>query len=88
MIITDEETQIIKESLKRELALLEAKANLLRREIHELEKKYQMSSDEFLAKFEKGELGDDQDFFEWWGLLRGLKKVEENIEKVKALLFK
>ena len=88
MITTDEETQIIKESLKRELVLLEAKANLLKREIDELEKKYRMSSDEFLAKFERGEARDDQDLFEWWGLLRGLKKIEENIEKIRTLLSK
>ena len=28
-----------------------------------------MSSDEFVDKFERGELGDDQDYFEWWGLV-------------------
>ena len=28
-------------------------------------------------KFECGEVGDDQDYFEWWGLVRGLKKIEE-----------
>ena len=30
-----------------------------------------MSSDEneFVDKFERGEPGDDQDYFEWWGLV-------------------
>ena len=78
--------KIIKESLKRELALLEAKIGLVKREIEEFERKYSMNSDEFLKKFESGELGDEQDFFEWWGLLKGLKKLEENIKKIKALL--
>ena len=45
-----------------------------------------MSSDEFVDKFERGELGDDQDYFEWWGLERGLEKIEERIGKIKAVL--
>ncbi len=87
MIVTDEsDERIIRESLKRELSLLEAKANLLRKEIENFERKYQMNSDEFLARFESGELGDEQDFFEWWGLLTGLRKIEEKIRKIRALL--
>jgi len=31
-----------------------------------------MSSDEFVDKFERGEPGDEQDYFEW--LVRGLEK--------------
>ncbi len=64
--------------------MLEAKANLLRRSTN-LKGGY---SDEFLEKFEKGELGDDQDFLEWWGLLRNLKKLEENIGKIKTIKAK
>jgi len=48
---------------------------LIREEVEGFEKRYGMSSDEFVDKFERGELGDDQDYFEWWGLVRGLKKI-------------
>ena len=30
------------------------------------EQKYGMTSDEFLLKFESGELDDSQDFFDWF----------------------
>ncbi|MCW3130967.1 MAG: hypothetical protein N2V75_12850 [Methanophagales archaeon] len=50
---------IVKESLRRELALLEAKVNLIREEIEGFEKRYEMFSGEFVDKFERGELGDD-----------------------------
>ncbi len=39
-----------------------------------------------MDKFECGEVGDDQDYFEWWGLVKGLKKIEEQIGKIKAVL--
>ncbi len=33
--------------------------------IQTFEKKYKMASDIFYSRFQKGELGDDADFFEW-----------------------
>ncbi|NOR76988.1 MAG: hypothetical protein GQ523_00825 [Methanophagales archaeon] len=81
--LAEEEVSIVKESLRRELALSEAKVNLIREEIEGFEKRYEMSSEEFLDKFEQGELGDAQDFFEWWGLERGLRKIEEQIGRIK-----
>lgn len=84
--LAEEEVLIVKESLRRELALSEAKVNLIREEIEGFEKRYEMSPEEFVDKFERGELGDAQDFFEWWGLVKGLKKIEEQIGKIKAVL--
>ncbi len=84
--LAEEEVSIIKESLWRELALSESKVNLIMEEIEGFEKRYEMSSEEFLDKFEQGELGDAQDFFEWWGLVRGLRKIEEQIGRIKAVL--
>ncbi|MEN4017430.1 MAG: hypothetical protein PQ975_01640 [Methanobacterium sp.] len=84
--LAKEEVSIVKESLQRELILSKSKVNLLKEEIKGFEKKYGMSSEEFMEKFEQGELGDDQNYFEWWGLLRGIKKIEEKIGKIKAVL--
>ncbi|NQE45713.1 hypothetical protein C5S31_06815 [ANME-1 cluster archaeon GoMg2] len=84
--LAEEEVFIVKESLLRELALSEAKMNLIREELEGFEKRYEMSSDEFVAKFGHGELGDEQDYFEWWGLVRGLKTIEEQIGKIKVML--
>lgn len=36
------------------------------------EKKYGMNSDLFMKKFDSGELGDDDDFFEWYAAKREL----------------
>ena len=37
-----------------------------------LESTYQMTSDEFLVRFESGELGDDQYLFDWYAAKQGL----------------
>lgn len=84
--LAEEEVSIVKEALRRELTLSEAKVNLISEEIEGFEKRYEMSSEEFVDMFERGELGDDQEYFEWWGLVRGLKKIEEQISKIKAVL--
>ena len=64
--LAEEEVTIVKESLRRELALSEAKLGLIREEVEGFEKRYEMSSDEdeFVDKFERGELADDQDYFD------------------------
>lgn len=36
------------------------------------EKNYEMDSDTFMEKFNSGELGDDDDFFDWYAAKRGL----------------
>ena len=50
--LAEEEVTIVKESLRRELALSEAKVGLIREEVEGFEKRYEMSSDEFVDKFE------------------------------------
>lgn len=34
-----------------------------------------MTSSEFENKFESGAMGDDQDYFVWWSLIRGLEAL-------------
>jgi hypothetical protein len=34
-----------------------------------------LTSSEFLDKFESGVLGDDQGYFVWWSLIRGLEAI-------------
>jgi hypothetical protein len=83
---SDDIALIIRRSLQREIGLLETKKRLTQREIDEFERKYGMASAEFMNEFEQGRLGDSQDCFEWWGLLRGMKAIEEEIKKAKAVL--
>jgi hypothetical protein len=86
IVLSEEDLTVIKESLNRELNVLKAKIRIVESEIRDFEKKYEMSSEEFLERFDKGELGDSQDFFEWWGLLKGLERLKKEIERVRRVL--
>ncbi len=39
--------------------------DMLKEELSRFESTYQMSSEDFFNRFEKGDLGDKEDFFEW-----------------------
>jgi hypothetical protein len=78
---------IIQDALRRELALFETRERLVLSEIEEMEQKYGMKSSEFWNKFESGALGDDQDYFVWWSLIRGLEVVKARKDRIKGMLF-
>jgi hypothetical protein len=52
----------VKESLEREFNICSKAIKFYKRHIEAMEKKYRMSTSAFLKKFEKGEMGDEQDF--------------------------
>ncbi len=60
-----EAESIIRDALRRELALFESRERAACSEVSEMERKYGMKSHEFLDKFQNGPLGDDQDYFVW-----------------------
>ncbi len=86
VVIGEDAAPVVKDSIHREVILLESKINLIKSEIKQFEEKYHLKSSHFLGKFDKGELGDSQDFFEWWGLIKGLKTLEDRLEKAKAVI--
>ncbi len=46
-----------------------------RRQLAGLERRHCMTSDEFLVRYNRGELGDDLEFIRWSGLLRTASKA-------------
>lgn len=51
--------------LNRERLRLREHLTTLRDQLAEFEKRYDMSTEAFCERFERGELGDDMDFMEW-----------------------
>ncbi len=84
--ISKDVAPVVKDSINREIILLESKINLLKSEIKKFEEKYQLTSPEFKEQFDNGNLDDSQDFFEWWGLIRGLETLEDRISKAKSVV--
>jgi hypothetical protein len=49
----------------------------------QLERKHGMDSSSFYSKFSSGELGDDQDFMLWSGLVELLRDSEEKLRSIQ-----
>jgi hypothetical protein len=49
------------------------------------EKKYGMNSDLFMEKFNTGELGDEDDFFDWYAAKRGLDIWNKKLEIISGI---
>lgn len=58
----------IADILTKELFYADFASDILKKEMKVFEKKYHMTSSDFFNKFEKGELGDDRVWFDWYGL--------------------
>jgi len=59
-------TAEVRESLEREFNICSKSISFYKRQIKRLEKKYRMTTSSFLKKFENGEAGDEQDYFDWY----------------------
>ncbi|MDQ1250934.1 MAG: hypothetical protein QG646_3 [Euryarchaeota archaeon] len=67
-----EASEIIREALAYNGRIAKYKIKKYSSICENFEIKYGMNSDLFMEKFEVGELGDDNDFFDWFAAKRGL----------------
>jgi len=77
----DETKPIIEEALKREKSFAHTRFIRFDKECGQFEIRYRMDSEQFLTKFESGELGDDAEWFDWYAAVRG-KKIWETKYKI------
>jgi hypothetical protein len=49
------------------------------------EKKYGLDSDLFMEKFNSGELGDEDDFFDWYAAKRGLDIWNKELKIISGI---
>ncbi|MDQ1349798.1 MAG: hypothetical protein QG657_99 [Acidobacteriota bacterium] len=71
---------IIEEKKKIDYAL--EKTNRI---IKGYEEEYKMSSEDFLKRFKKGEIEEDNDTFTWWAELKVSKELEEKLLMVDTI---
>lgn len=56
-----------------------------KRDLEQFEGRYNMPSDVFFSRFEKGELGDKEDYFEWSALFQMYRRAIERLEMLKGV---
>ena len=57
----------------------------LKRDLEQFEGRYNMQSNEFFSRFERGELGDQEDYFEWSALFQMYNRLVERFEMLKGV---
>lgn len=68
-----------------QLAKYRENSGQINRELKKFETRYKMTSRRFYEKFEAGELGDSEDFFEWSSLYENILLFRERIDELEAL---
>ncbi len=71
---------ILEEKKKIDYAL-EKSTRIIKR----YEEEYKMSSEEFLKRFKRGEIEEDNDTFSWWAELKVSKELEEKLLMVDTI---
>jgi hypothetical protein len=66
-----EVTAVIAYAIRTQAEQAGARRNHYQSGCSEFETKYNMSSDEFMERFESGELGDDEHWFSWYAAKSG-----------------
>lgn len=68
-----ETKQILEDALKAERDFAYARFVQFEKECQQFERAYGMDSSVFWERFEAGELGDDEQWFDWYAVYRGKK---------------
>jgi hypothetical protein len=90
--IHEEAMAILKSGLAIEGNILKISLDEYKKDLETFERKYKMSSEVFIQKFESGDLGDDAEWFDFLFAYRAYehvrKKLIEVVDIVKALISK
>lgn len=74
--------------LAREITRATARKKSLTAQIAKFEQQYHLGSEDFLAQFQAGTLGDDIDFIEWAATLEMLKNLNDRLTLLENNLEK
>jgi len=69
----------IEKLLRREILRMDELRQQLLKQRSEFEEKYELSSEEFCKRYEKGKMGDDIDYIEWSATIDMLSGIEERL---------
>lgn len=71
---------IIKAALKNETEMARFRYDQFAKECQVFEQKFQISTEEFLKKFDAGDLGDAEEYLDWFASARGREVWRQKAE--------
>lgn len=76
---------LVATALENELRIIHAGIKRTGQRLKDFENKYELSSSEFLRRYENDELNESLDFAEWIGEIRMLERLKEKSEILKDI---
>lgn len=86
--VSKESLDVVRESVSREKSIVERKLERFNKRLEGFETEYGMSSENFIDWFESGELGDEQDFFEWKAVYQTVQRLRDRKERLEQAEIK
>ena len=83
--INDEVAPLLKQGLDSEKRILKFSYNRYRQELKGFEKQHAMSTEEFVTRFNSGNLGDDAEWFDWLFAYKALGHVEKKLNAIEDI---
>ena len=81
-----QELELITAAVKREKSRLEWEIDRIQKKLSIFEQKYKMASQDFIAKYKQGEIGDDEELMEWAGEWDFLKLFQQKLLSLEDLI--
>ena len=78
---------LVEAALANEVRLLEVGIRRTERRLREFETAHQMTTKDFLRRFDNDELGETLEFAEWIGEYRLLQRLNEKTEALRGVRF-
>ena len=76
---------LVATALENELRIIHAGIKRTGQRLKDFENKYELSSSEFLRRYENDELNESLDFAEWIGEIRMIERLKEKSEILKDI---
>ena len=89
-LISEHERQLkplVDAALKNELRLLEAGIKRTQENMRKFEKKFHLSTLEFIRRYENDEMNENMDYAEWIGEHRMMGRLLEKAETLRSIRF-
>jgi len=82
---SDEISSVLGEAIKSQTDFAHARFRRFQAECRIFEEKYGLSSERFAEKFDAGELGDDEHWFDWYAVNKGRQLWGKKYQILKEL---
>ena len=81
-----QQTNEIKISLKREYHLYTNALAFYKNILKEFEQKHRLSTQQFLKRFESGQLGDEADYFDWYAYAKLRDQLNKTTSAIRSAI--